>query len=139
GTAVAAGAGRVAWWLMRMLGRKGQRRSGTGPGSPAGRLGSCAACGAVDHHDRAMRGIHAMQAHRAEVRAKEPCVSAPADHQYVGLTGLRDQQLGGVPVDDRAVDIGARRVRGPLADRLTKMPRSRLSTSSLTACRAWPP
>src|SRR5262249_57429687 len=65
-TAAAARAARVAWWVMRMLGRKGQRRSGTGPGSPAGRLGSCAACGGVDHHDQAKSCITAMEAHQAE-------------------------------------------------------------------------
>ena len=43
---------------------------------------------------------------------------APADHQQVGVAGLLDQHLDGVPVADLGVDFGARRVRGHLADRV---------------------
>src|SRR6266516_8121678 len=98
--------------------RRTQPRPGRGRASLAGLLGSSAIHGAVDHHHRAVRGIHAVQAHRAQVIAKEPSVPAPANHQQVGVAGLLDQHLDGVSVADLGVDFGAGRVRGHLADRV---------------------
>jgi hypothetical protein len=45
------------------------QRSACHQARPAGRRGSRAIHMAMDHDDRALRGVHAVQAHRAKVRA----------------------------------------------------------------------